>query len=341
MRLRLVVLLAAALVLPGFAIEGSGAGAPVAQLPADPPATGTVRLMAVGDVSLGWQVGRKITRRGPQAPWTGAGSYFDQADLVIANLECAISARGEPWPSKVIHLRAPVAAADALVAGGIDMVSVANNHALDFGQEGFADTLRLLDERQIAYFGGGADYAAAHTPRIADKNGLRIAFLSYVLPFSSKTTFSTREWAAGPHTPGLAIAVADDIGRDVASAKLDANLVVVVLHSGTEYRSRPIKAQRELAQAAIDAGATLVIESGPHVLQGYHQVDGTLIAYSLGNFVFARFDGAPNDTAILDVTLTASGVSSFNWIPMVIEGGIPRPAVGSEIDRIMSRLPAI
>lgn len=294
--------------------------------------------MAVGDVSLGWEVGRKITRRGPQAPWAGTGSYFDQADLVIANLECAISARGEPWPSKVIHLRAPVAAADALVAGGIDMVSVANNHALDFGQEGFADTLRLLDERQIAYFGGGADYAAAHTPRIADKNGLRIAFLSYVLPFSSKTTFSTREWAAGPHTPGLAIAVADDIGRDVASAKLDANLVVVVLHSGTEYRSRPIKAQRELAQAAIDAGATLVIESGPHVLQGYHQVDGTLIAYSLGNFVFARFDGASNDTAILDVTLTASGVSSFNWIPMVIEGGIPRPAVGNEIDRIMSRL---
>ncbi len=294
--------------------------------------------MAVGDVSLGWQVGRKITRRGPQAPWTGAHSYFDQADLVVANLECTISTRGSPWPSKVIHLRAPVAAADSLVAGGIDFVSVANNHALDFGQDGFADTLRLLDERQIGYFGGGTDYASAHAPRIAEQNGLRIAFLAYVLPFSSKTTFSTREWAAGAHTPGLAIAVAADIRRDVASAKLDSDLVVVVLHSGTEYRSRPITAQRVLAQAAVDAGATLVIESGPHVLQGYHQVDGTLIAYSLGNFVFARFDGVSNDTAILDVTLTPHGVSSFSWIPMVIEGGVPRPAVGSEIDRVMSRL---
>jgi poly-gamma-glutamate synthesis protein (capsule biosynthesis protein) len=111
-----------------------------------------------------------------------------------------------------------------------------------------------------------------------------------------------------------------------------------MLHSGVEYRPRPVRAQRVLAQAAVDAGATLVIEHGPHVLQGYHQVGGTLVAYSLGNFVFARFDGAPNDTAILDVTLTHAGVSSLDWIPMVIQGGVPRPAVGADAVRIMSRL---
>jgi hypothetical protein len=300
--------------------------------------SGAVRLMAVGDVSLGWEVGRKITRRGPQAPWVGAAQFFDQADLVVANLECVISRRGDPWPSKLIHLRAPLAAADSLVAGGIDMVSVANNHALDFGLEGFYDTLRLLDERQIEHPGGGANYSIAHAPQIVEQNGLRIAFLAYVLPFSSRTTFSTREWAAGPNTPGLAIATRDEISRDVSAARLDADLVVVMLHSGTEYLSRPNRAQRNLAQAAIEAGATLVLEHGPHVLQGYRSVDGTLVAYSLGNFVFARFDGAANDTAILDVTLTRDGVSSFGWIPMIIKGGIPRPATGADADRILGRL---
>jgi len=77
------------------------------------------------------------------------------------------------------------------------------------------------------------------------------------------------------------------------------------------------------------------------VLQGYARREGTLVAFSLGNFLFARFDGAANDTAILDVTLTPDGVTSLNWIPLVIEGGIPRPAVGPEIPRVMGRLPAL
>ena len=297
--------------------------------------------MAVGDVMLGWQVGRKIVRSGPAAPWVRVKRYFDQADLVVANLECVISNRGTRWPSKLIHLRTPLAAADSLVAGGVDVVSVANNHALDFGREAFSDTLRLLDERGIQHAGGGRDDAAAQAPAIVEENGLRIAFLGYVLPFSSRTSFSTREWEAGVNRAGLAIGSPERVRRDVARARDDADLIVVMVHGGVEYSGRPRASQRAFANAAIDAGATLVLGHHPHVLQGYAKRGNTLIAFSLGNFMFARFDGAPNDSAILDVTLTADGVASLDWIPIVIEGGLPRPAVGSEIGRIMRRLPSL
>jgi len=309
--------------------------------PPPPSPAGSVRLMAVGDVMLGWQVGRKIVRKGPASPWKGVKPFFDQADLVVANLECVISDQGEPWPSKLIHLRTPLAAAESLVAGGIDVVSVANNHALDFGPAAFTDTLARLADNEIGYAGGGRNEAAAHAPLIVEENRLRIAFLGYVMPFSSRTTFNTREWAAGPSRPGVAIGTPDAVRRDVSLARESADVVIVMVHGGLEYRAKPNAGQRAFAEAAIEAGAALVLGHHPHVLQGYARHEGTLVAFSLGNFMFARFTGASNDSAILDVMLTPAGVTSLAWIPVVLEGGIPRPAVGPEIQRILSRLPQI
>lgn len=297
--------------------------------------------MAVGDVSLGWEAGRRIVRRGPHVPWTRVADKFARADLVVANLECTISNRGTRWPTKNITIRAPLAAADSLVAGGIDVVSLANNHALDYGFDAFKDTLRLLDERGIGHAGGGRDSAAAHAPLMVEIDGLRIAFLGYVMPFSSRPSFNTRDWAAGPTRPGLAIGTADVVGREVTKARTQADVVVVMVHGGFEYSHRPSKRQRAIAKAAVDAGAALVIGHHPHVLQGYHHGNGTFVAYSLGNFVFDRFEGDANDTAILDVTLSADGVTSFRWIPIVIERGFPRPAVGAEIPRVLAKLPEL
>lgn len=298
-------------------------------------------MMAVGDVMLGWQVGRKIVNKGPAAPWARIKPYFDQADLVVANLECVISTRGEPWPTKLIHLRATPTAADLLVTGGVDVVSVANNHALDFGTDAFRDTLAQLDSHHIGHAGGGANATAAHAPLIVVRDGLRIAFLGYVLPISSKTTFNSREWEATATRPGLAIGTPTAVAADVAAANLAADVVVVMVHGGIEYSTKPSKLQRDLAAAAIGAGASLVLGHHPHVLQGYLRRGTTMVAFSLGNFMFARFNGRSNDSAILDVTLTPAGVTTLRWIPVVIEGGVPRPAVGAEIARILARLPAL
>lgn len=298
---------------------------------------GTVRLMAVGDVMLAQSIARRIVKRGPLAPWAKVKPYFDQADLVVVNLECTISTRGKPWP-KTFTFRAPPAAADSLVAAGVDVVSLANNHAVDYGFNAFEDTMRYLDERGVGRAGGGHDLQEARAPLIVERNGLTIAFLGYVLPFSGRPAFNTRQWAATATEPGLAIGSPAIVAHDVPLARQMADVVVVMVHAGTEYSFRPNRKQRAFGKAAMDAGADLIIGHHAHVLQGYVYENKTLLAYSTGNFVFDYFEGAPNDTAILDVTLSADGVESVNWIPVVIERGFPRPAVGGEIGRITDRL---
>lgn len=299
--------------------------------------SGTVRLMAVGDVMLAQSIGRRIVRYGAAAPWRKVVGYFDQADLVLANLECTISTRGTPWP-KDFTFRAPPAAADSLVAAGIDIVNMANNHALDFGVDAFRDTLATLDSHAVSHIGGGLNERSAHAPLIVERNGLRVGFLGYVLSFAPEGGFHMREWAAGPDTPGLAVATPDVVAREVAALKPQVGVVVVTFHGGREYSRGPNRKVRDFSDAALHAGAALVIGHHPHVLQGYRRDDSTLIAYSIGNFVFDYFTGRPNDTAILDVTLSAAGVQSVHWIPIVIKDGFPRPAVGDEIPRVMGRL---
>ncbi|MGB4863195.1 MAG: CapA family protein, partial [Tepidiformaceae bacterium] len=111
----------------------------------------------------------------------------------------------------------------------------------------------------------------------------------------------------------------------VHTAAASADLVVVMLHFGIEYATEPNATQQRLAHAAIDAGATLVIGSHPHVLQEVEEYGGGLIAYSLGNFVFDGFDGSANETAILEVTLSASGVESWKLVPVdIVKNGLPR-----------------
>jgi len=302
-----------------------------------PPPTGVVRLMAVGDVMLGQSIGRRIRRYGPLAPWANVKSYFDQADLVVANLECTISARGTRWP-KTFTFRAPIAAAASLSAAGIDAVTVANNHAIDYGLDAFADTLTYLDGAGVGHFGGGSNLDAARAPLVLEANGLRIAFLGYVLPMYGKPAFSTRQWAATDTTAGLAIGTPQVVTADVTAAKQIADVVVVMVHGGVEYSFRPSRGQKNFDRAAIAAGASLVIGAHPHVLQGYVVEGYQAIAYSTGNFVFDYFTGDPNDTAILDVTLSVNGIEALNWIPIEIHSGFPGAADDEETARIMSHL---
>ncbi len=312
-----------------------GPGTASADDPA-PPAP-TVRLMAVGDISLGWEVGRRIVRHGLD-PFKYVETYFDQADLVMGNLECVISTSTDRWPNKTIHLRAPAAAAETLVTAGFDVLNVANNHSLDFGVSGFRETLARLDGLAIGHVGGGTDAREAHTPLVLERNGLRVAFLGYVLPFSGLTHFNTRMWAAGQGQPGLAIGTPAVVAGDVAAARKLADIVVVTFHGGLEYHVRPSRQVRRFTGAAINAGAALVVGHHPHMLQGFRAGDGTLIAYSMGNFVFNRFTGRSNDSAILDVTLGVGGVESFEWIPIVIRNGVPRPAQGIDAARIQREI---
>jgi len=112
----------------------------------------------------------------------------------------------------------------------------------------------------------------------------------------------------------------------------------VMLHFGLEGRPEETARQREQARAAIDAGAALVLGAHPHVLQRTERYNGGLIAYSLGNFVFDGFGGAANESAIFAASLTPEGVASYEWVPVVVEGGLPRLATADEAPGILARL---
>jgi poly-gamma-glutamate synthesis protein (capsule biosynthesis protein) len=162
---------------------------------------------------------------------------------------------------------------------------------------------------------------------------LRLAFLAYVnVPNDSVSGFELERTAATPGRAGVAWGHSGDVARDVASARRQADVVIVALHSGTEYSPNPNAVQRELAHAAVDAGAALVLGSHPHVLQGIEFYRGAPIIYSLGNFVFdlddadRRQPGLPSVlSGICRVTLTKQGVSGVRFLPAVIDQRESRP----------------
>jgi len=298
-----------------------------------------VNFMAVGDVMLARAIGDRILVEGPAAPFAGVASVLDSADLLALNLECAISELGEPQP-KAFTFRAPLPAADSLALVGADVVSLANNHSLDYGFDALNQTLGLLAERQIAAVGAGPNEQAAHTPVVVERNGLRVAFLAYVdVPVETRSGFDTRAWVATADSPGVAWAEVDRIAADVAAAKTQADVVIVLLHAGLESRTEPTAAQKAQARAAIDAGAALVLGAHPHVLQGVEEYNGGLIAYSLGNFVFDGFTVPEIYSAIFTATLTPDGVAAYDWVPVVIEpDGLPRLATPEEAPTILAFL---
>lgn len=298
----------------------------------------TLTLMAVGDIMLGRGVGRALVEKGPVLPFAKVVDAFKTADIVAGNLECVVSSLGKPQP-KAYRLRAPLEAIESLAGAGIAVVNLANNHAMDFGYVATADMRRRLAERGIASVGVGDDEAEAHTAVIVERGGLRVAFLGYVdVPVEGSTHFDASAWTAGTGRPGLAWAESSRIAEDVREAKKSADVVVVFLHSGLEGVRAVTSAQMSEARAAIDAGAALVLGAHPHILQRAELYHGGLIAYSLGNFVFDGFAAPENYSAVLSVSLSAAGVVGYEWLPMVVENGLPRPAVGKESAAVLALL---
>lgn len=306
-----------------------------------------VVLDAVGDIMLDRSVGQAMRERGMTYPFEAVQSLLAGSDLRFANLELPLTERGAPAAKRYVF-RAPPAAAAALRGAGFTLLSLANNHLPDYGHEGLLDTLAALDQAGIAHTGAGRSQEEAHAPAVVTVNGLRIALLAYVnVPDDAGSGFSTRAWAAGPATPGVAWGTVEAVRRDVAAARAQADLVIVSIHAGFEYTAVPNAVQRELAHAAVDAGAMLVLGSHPHVLQGVEFYRGAPIVYSLGNFVFdlddddRRQPGLPSVlSAVLRVTLDRSGVRALRFLPVVIDerDGRPVPVNGPEARSVLERL---
>jgi poly-gamma-glutamate capsule biosynthesis protein CapA/YwtB (metallophosphatase superfamily) len=275
-------------------------------------------LAAVGDVTLGGGVLTAIRARGPRYPWRSVARVLRTADLAVANLEGAVSTRGAPWPGKRYTFRGPPYALRPLPRyAGIDVVSVANNHSLDYGRLAFLDTLRHSRRFGLRPVGGGANLRRAMRPRILERGGLRVAFLGFsdVRPLG---------FDAGAGTPGTAPAFPHYVRSSVRGARRRADVVVAYFHWGVERARRPNGDQQALGRVALDAGAHVVLGAHPHVLQPFWRKGNRLVAWSLGNFVFPAFSPGTTRTGILRIGLGRDGVRSFGFRRARIHGVQPR-----------------
>ncbi len=312
-----------------------------------PPRAGSVTIDAMGDLMLARGVATKVQQNGPSWPLGAVSDRLRSADLRYANLEFSLTDRGTQ-ARKDYTFRAPPSEVACLTSAGINVVGLANNHVLDYGEQGLTDTIAAIANAGIAHAGAGVDGETARTPVVVQVNGLRVAWLAYAnVPDDSITGFPAHSLEAGPGKPGVAWGTAAAIARDVANAHKNADLVVVALHAGFEYTAQPNSTQTDLAHAAIDAGAALVLGAHPHVLQGLEFYHGGLIAYSLGNFVFdldeadlAQY-GLPSVlSVILRVRLDASGVTGIEVYPAIINRTDfrPEPVAGVAARPVYDRL---
>jgi poly-gamma-glutamate synthesis protein (capsule biosynthesis protein) len=294
-------------------------------LPGSPEAgEDLVELVAVGDIMLSRTVEERTEVFGTSYPLEAVAEVLRSADIAIGNLESPLSVTGEPLQKRFLF-RAHPGHAEALAHAGIDVVSLANNHQLDYGEEGFVETLEALRAAGVSHVGAGLSYAEAHTPLIREVKGRRIAFLAY----------AASRWEGSSELPTrdlVSFADLATIREDVRRAGELADLVVVIMHLGTEYQRYPDEEQLAVSRAAIEAGACLVIGHHPHVVQAVEPYGGGFVAYSLGDFVFDIDVGdATRYGSILRVLLGDEGVQAIDLLPVrIVDDVQPRLLVGED-----------
>jgi poly-gamma-glutamate synthesis protein (capsule biosynthesis protein) len=286
-----------------------------------------VKLALAGDTMLGRGVAERLLAAPGDSLFAQAVvEAAHEADLFVLNLECCISDRGEPWPDprKSFFFRAPPAAAGVLAELGVSCVTLANNHALDFGRDALLDTIGHLAGAGIGCVGAGATSEAARAPVVLEgPRGCRLAIVGFA--------DYPAEYAAGPALPGIAHAtLSNDLDGWVSDAvHVDADAVVVTPHWGPNMVAEPLRSIRAAASVLLRAGATLVAGHSAHV---FHGVEGRVL-YDLGDFVddYVVDPLLRNDLGLLWlVTLDECGPRELEVVPLRLEYARTRLATGMD-----------
>jgi poly-gamma-glutamate synthesis protein (capsule biosynthesis protein) len=293
-----------------------------------------VEIAVAGDVHFEGALAPRLLR--PASALTAGATALAAADVAIVNLETSVGSGGRPEPGKRFVFSAGAAAFEALAAAGIDVASMANNHALDFGRDRLPSTLRAAAAArpELAVVGIGADQDVAFGPAVTDVDGTRVVTIAASVADQDPTADPTGAWAAGPDTPG--VADANDprrLLRAVRRADATADVVVTYLHWGVQGESCPSADQRSLARRLVGAGADLVVGSHAHELQGDGRLGPGYVAYGLGNFAWY----SPGPTGVLTLTVQPprepagrARVTATSWWPATIGAdGLAAPDSGA------------
>ena len=241
-------------------------------------------------------------------------SHMQKSDLFMLNHEFVFSNRGEAMEDKEYTLKNDPKYVKILQELGTDVVGIANNHILDFGQEAFLDTLDTLDGANIPYAGGGRNLSEASAPVVQTINGQTFAI------FAATRVSPSADWYAGKNYPGILQTYdATTLNKSIENANDQYDHVIVFVHWGVERVEIPEDYQRTLAKGYVDAGADLIIGAHPHVLQGFEYYKGVPICYSLGNYLFGNRTG---ETLLLNASFDSDDELSIQLIPCERVNGV-------------------
>jgi poly-gamma-glutamate capsule biosynthesis protein CapA/YwtB (metallophosphatase superfamily) len=287
-----------------------------------------VKLALAGDTMLGRGVAERIATHGLNslfAPELVAAA--GEADLCVLNLECCISERGAPTPGKAFHFRAPPAAAEALARLGVNCVTLANNHALDFGPTALLDTFAHLEAAGITWVGAGADVDHARAPAVLEARGCKLGVVA--------VTDHPADYAAAHGRPGVAFAdlrrgIPDWLPETISSLDGDA---LVTPHWGPNMVAEPVAHVRITAGALLEAGTTLIAGHSAHVFHGLER----RVLYDLGDFLgdYAVNRKLRNDLGLL--FLVDLGGTRLEAIPLELGFAHTRLADGEAAAWVRSR----
>jgi poly-gamma-glutamate synthesis protein (capsule biosynthesis protein) len=269
----------------------------------------------IGDIIFGRFVHQRLAEIGDfSSSFWNIHPHLTWADLTIANLECSLSDTiPQPDEPHTFSFTTVTAAVEGLKLAEIDVVSRANNHALNFGTAGMDDTTAVLDAAGIKHFGAGHNLDEARRAVVVEKNGVTYAFLGY-------NGISDDYDGAGPDYAGTMPLETDYVVQDIERELAAGHVVIPYFHWGIEYVADPSEEQRYFAQLAIDHGASLVMGSHPHWVQAVETYRGKAIVYSLGNFIFDQ-DWSVETTQgmIAHIWMKGGDVLSIDLVPIVIE----------------------
>ena len=319
---------------PGTAgVSGAGPSPSPPDRPSPGPAPERFTITAGGDVIGGFGVARQLRQSGAGI-FTAVAPWFEKSDIGFVNLESPITADGDPQQWKDVVIKGDPALAPALAKSGIDVVTMANNHAGDQGDSGLLDTFAAARARDITVVGAGIDLRRARAGSVVTTDaGPTVAFLGFtdVLPQGYPATATSPGVSPGRADPAAAYDA-------IAAAADDADFVIVGWHWNFEYKTAPSALERQEGRAAIEAGADVVFAHHPHVLNGVERYGDGLIFYSLGNLVFSGWSGDTAETMIVRASVTKHRINA-RLIPVLISPeGVPSVATGADASRILERV---
>jgi poly-gamma-glutamate synthesis protein (capsule biosynthesis protein) len=306
----------------------------------------TVRLMFGGDVMLGRIVKEYIARYGPEYPLGQVADLLRRADLAIVNLECAITSSCQTWHGapKAFYFGAPLQAIQSLSDAGIDLVSLANNHTLDFEVQGLLDTLHQLCSHGIRYVGAGTGIEEALSPAIIDCHGMKFGMAAFC---DHQADFSAQQ-----NRPGIAYLDLDNEAAAIAAMHqalqpmqhAAVDWPILSMHWGPNMVRRPSARLRRLAHAAIDMGWKTVFGHSAHVFHGIEFIRGCPILYAAGDLVddyYVDSDFRNDHQILFEIVLTRRDVIRINLHPIFIEDCRVCHATPNQAKTIMSLMTSL